>query len=290
MESGFMRNLDSSKLVAITTDNGSNIKLACQLLKLKRLSYFGHNLDLAINKGLKDSRIDQVLGLCRRVIASFSYSWKRQRDLREIQQQKDLPLKKLKGDVCTRWGSTTDMIERIVEQQDAIRVILSQDRKVSHLVPSWQDFDVIKSVLEAVKGFKDLTDLLSGEKRVTCSAIKPLIEVIHYKMVIPKDDDTDLTIEIKQWIKSDLDSRYQSDEMSSLLDTCAFLGPKFKDKFTMEDETIVTLMNEIKMLDEIERASGMEQPTEDDSSAPPRKKENLVQYLVPVHQELICMM
>ena len=94
-------------------------------------------------------------------------------------------------------------------------------------------------------------------------------------MVIPKDDDTDLTIEIKRWIKSDLDSRYQSDEMSSLLDTCAFLGPKFKDKFTMEDETIVTLMNEIKMFDEIERASGMEQPTEDDSSAPPRKKRKI---------------
>ena len=90
-------------------------------------------------------------------------------------------------------------------------------------------------------------------------------------MVIPKDD-TDLTIKIKQCIKSDLDSRYQSDEMSSLLDTCAFLDPRFKDNFTMKDETVVTLMNEIKMLDEIERASGMEQPTEDDSSAPPRKK------------------
>ena len=265
-------NLDSSKLVAVTTDNGSNIRLACELLKFRRLSCFGHNLDLAINKGLKDSRIDRVLGLCRKVIASFSYSWKRQRDLREIQQQKDLPLKKLKGDVCTRWGSTADMIERIVEQQDAIHVVLSQDRKVSHLVPSWQDFDVLKSVLEAVKGFKDLTDLLSGEKRVTCSAIKPLIKVIHDKMVIPKDDDTALTIEIKQRIKNDLDSRYQRDEMNSLLDTCAFLDPRFKDKFTMEDETVVTLMDEIKKLDEIERVSGMEQPTEDDLSAPRRKK------------------
>ena len=46
-------NLNSSKLVA-----GSNIKLACQLLKLKHLSCFGHNLDLAINKGLKDNQIN----------------------------------------------------------------------------------------------------------------------------------------------------------------------------------------------------------------------------------------
>ena len=84
-------NLDSSKLVAITTDNGSNFILACQLLKYRRLSCFGHNLDFAINKGFRDSRIDRVLGLCRKVIASFSYSWKRQRDLKEIQKQKDLP-------------------------------------------------------------------------------------------------------------------------------------------------------------------------------------------------------
>ena len=124
--------LDPNKVVAITTDSGSNIKLACQLLKWKwkHLSCFGHNLDLAINKGLQDNQIDRALSLCRKVVASFSYSWKRQRDLKEIQQQKDLPLKKLKGDVCTRWGSKTDMIERIIEQQDAIHVMLGQDQKV----------------------------------------------------------------------------------------------------------------------------------------------------------------
>lgn len=60
--------------------------------------------------------------------------------------------------------------------------------------------------------------------------------------------------------------------MSSLLDTCGFLDPRFKDKFSLEDETVVTLMNEIEMLDELERASGIEQPTEDDSPEPPRKK------------------
>ena len=57
--------------------------------------------------------------------------------------------------------------------------------------------------------------------------------------------------------------------MNSLLETCAFLDPRFKDIFTMEQETVVTLMNEIKCLMKLK---GMEQPTEDYSSAPPRKK------------------
>ena len=97
--------LDSTKLVAITTDNGSNIKLACELLTWIRVSCLGHNLDLAINKGLNDPRIDRVICLCRKVVSSFSYSWKRQKELKETQQQKNLPEKKLKGDVVTRWGS-----------------------------------------------------------------------------------------------------------------------------------------------------------------------------------------
>ena len=93
-----------------------------------------------------------------------------------------------------------------MEQQDSIRMELSQDRKVSHLVPTWQDFNVLESVLEAVKGFADLTDLLSGEKRVTCSAIKPLIEVINSKIVASKTSDTPLTAEVKERIKSDLNT------------------------------------------------------------------------------------
>ena len=149
--------MDSTKLVVITTDNGSNIKLACELLTWMRVSCFGHNLDLAINKGLNDPRIDRVIGLCRKVVSSFSYSWKRQKELREAQRQKNLPEKKLKGDVVTRWGSKVEMMKRILEQQDAIRMVLGQDRKVSHLVPTW--FDVLEYVIEAVKGFADLTDL-----------------------------------------------------------------------------------------------------------------------------------
>ena len=94
-------NLDSSKLVAITTDNGSNIKLACQLLQFRRLSCFGHNLDLAINKGFKDSRIDRVLGLCRRVIAAFSYSWKR---FKRNSATKGFTTKEVKGRCVYKMG------------------------------------------------------------------------------------------------------------------------------------------------------------------------------------------
>ena len=49
--------LDNKKLVGITTDSGSNVKLVCSLLNWPRLSCFGHNLNLAVGKGLNDGRV-----------------------------------------------------------------------------------------------------------------------------------------------------------------------------------------------------------------------------------------
>ena len=102
-------------------------------------------------------------------------------------------MKKLKADVSTRWGSTADMVSRILEQREAIRVVLGADHNTSHLVPSWQDVDVLESIDEVTKPLKDITDLLSGEKQVTSSAVKPLLSVINKTMLDVKDTDTPLT-------------------------------------------------------------------------------------------------
>jgi len=66
--------LDPDNQVAITIDS---IKLACELLGYQILGCFGHNLDLAVNKGLDDGklRVDAVLRKCQRIIvAAFSQS------------------------------------------------------------------------------------------------------------------------------------------------------------------------------------------------------------------------
>jgi len=64
--------LNQEQLVAITTDSEANVKLACRLLKWRRLSCFGHNLDLSISKGLHDPSIEEILKVCRQVVSSHS--------------------------------------------------------------------------------------------------------------------------------------------------------------------------------------------------------------------------
>ena len=164
------------------------------------------------------------------------------------------------------------MIKRIVEQQDAIRVVLGQDRKTSHLLATWQDLDVLQSILKAIEGFKDLTDLLSGEKQITCSAIKPLIKVINDKIVIPQDNDSVLTLEIKGRIKADLESRCESSEISLLLDVCSFLDPRFKDTFNSEHFAVLTVVDEIEATNEVRQTRQTNESFSDEALAPSKKK------------------
>ncbi len=41
------------------------------------------------------------------------------------------------------------MIGRVLEQSKALSQVLSEDRKTCHLVPTWQDTDVLQSVNNA---------------------------------------------------------------------------------------------------------------------------------------------
>ena len=100
------------------------------------------------------------------------------------------------------------MVDRIMEQIEAIRIVLGADLHTSHLVPSWQDCDVMLSIMKELKPLKEMIDALSGEQSVTVSAVLPL-QHITSNLLMPTDDDTNLTKEMKQRVKADLESRYQ---------------------------------------------------------------------------------
>lgn len=134
---------------------------AASRLNWLRLSCFGHNLHLAITNSLKyDDRCSRALGLSRKIVSAFSMSWKKCHDLAKAQSDHNLPSHTLIADCPTRWGSVHKMVAHILEQITAIRLVLSADHKCSHLLPTWQDSEVLEIINNVLSSLADLTDLL----------------------------------------------------------------------------------------------------------------------------------
>ena len=238
-------NLKSEQQVCITTDNGTNMIAAMDRLGWDHLSCFGHNLNLAVTNALKDeTRITRAIAVCKKVVQHFAHSWKKRRSLTEAQITKALPQHSLVTDCPTRWGSQHKMISRIIEQDAAIRMVLSKDRKTTHLIPTWQDSMVLESINAALSPVAEFTDFMSGEKHVSVSAIKPLMQHLERILLEEKEDESDLTKNIKQQIFEYMDSKYNDSSTKGLLNLCTFLDPRFKFDYikdTLYDSTVVQI-------------------------------------------------
>ena len=96
--------LQETKEVCITTDTWYEHPI------WSHVPCFGHNLHLAITNAIKDdSRISRAIGVTRKLITSFSHSWKKKRDLTKAQTGLGIPHHSL-IDCKTRWGSLQKVI------------------------------------------------------------------------------------------------------------------------------------------------------------------------------------
>jgi len=273
--------LDISHVVATTTDNGSNFVAAFSVLQCEWLSCFGHNLNLAVMKAVNIDRVQQAVKKCHSLIEVFSRSWKKTRDLRRKQEELGLPQHKLIADVSTRWGSTYDMVARIVEQQQAICSVLAEDRKHWNKMPSDGNFANLEDMVKVLHPLSIFTDALSGEKHVTISAVRPLLDHILKKIVDVQPSDRPMVKQMKEKISEDLSNRYSS-LATSLLDKCSFLDPRFRCKFVTDREEVLYQIKE-EAVSELESFSPPRpMPTDHDietesteEARPPVKKKKL---------------
>lgn len=69
----------------------------------------------------------------------------------------------LKNECETRWGSTYDAIERFLEQEKAVRSVLTADYYSTHLLLTGEDISTLESILNGLKPVYEFTDMLSGK-------------------------------------------------------------------------------------------------------------------------------
>ncbi len=184
---------------------------------------------------MKYPRIDRAVGVCKKIVSAFSYSWNRRKELKKAQAEHHLPFHRLITETPTRWGSRQMMIQRVLEQEKALSQVLKADRKTKHLVPTWQDTDVLESISRTLGPLLEFTDALSGEEYVSVSYIKPVLHLFNNTVLAAADDDTELTKDMKRVILEYLNEKYSDPKMVDLLDMASLVDSRFKDAYIADD-------------------------------------------------------
>ncbi len=175
-------------------------------------------------------------GLCKKVVAAFSFSWKKKRDLATAQEELKLPRHKMVTESPTRWGSRQKMVASVIEQHKAISQVLTAVKKKRNLVPTWQDIDVLESINDALKPLLEFTDSLSGEYYVSVSYLKPVLHLFKTEALKHSDDNTLLIKDIKTMVIEYLSEKYDDEITDKLLDTASLVDPGFKTRYIRPDE------------------------------------------------------
>ena len=157
--------------------------------------------------------------------------------LREIQKRLDLPEHKLIQQVETRWNSTYYMMERYMEQNEAIRTALCiQDR--NDLVLSTEKNPFIEEMIRILHPFETVTTELSSEKYISASKIIPLARGLQK---ITNSHSTIICSTLRFNLIAQMSTRFANLEEKMVIAIATLLDPRFK-KITFTNPTVVQQM------------------------------------------------
>ena len=217
--------LPEDKLIAATTDNGSNIVYGLEHLGWNNIRCFAHTLQLAVLKAVGVSDVSRALARCRNLISHFNRSAKSTNLLKKKQINLKHKSLCLIQEVATRWNSSYYMTERILNQQQPICATLMELRK-GESMPTDAEFKT-EYFVEVMKPFVDITEALGAEKWVTVSSLIPLLyKILNIYLKISSTDNR-VVVTMKEAMYNDLSSHYHGTQCI-ILNKSALLDPRFK--------------------------------------------------------------
>ncbi|CAG8841213.1 18793_t:CDS:2, partial [Gigaspora margarita] len=263
--------LEGSKILSITTDNGSNVKLAVtQLLARLLLSdpianifCAAHTLQLSVEAGLEVAH--SLLIKCKALISLLSGEKKR-KQLREAQVRVGIlkvNIVDVITDVATRWNSTYMALERLTELERPIKWLTNDlensdnndyrrdGANIRDKLLSNEEFKVVQALVELLCPFDKATEILSGSNYATLSIMVPTIEELIYRLN-HSNSNFDIVNEVKEEILSNLTSRWSLPHDYGMY--ASLLDPRFKNlsfcSYTLKQRTIEGLRNQFNELSE----------------------------------------
>ncbi|KAM4795813.1 LOW QUALITY PROTEIN: zinc finger BED domain-containing protein 4-like [Rhinophrynus dorsalis] len=168
----------------VVTDGAANMIKALRDGRFVGVRCSAHVLHLVVKAALEDGsntgRLSALLESCQ-ISGHFHQSVKDSQLLREEQKKADLPEHRLKQDVGTRWNSTLDMLECILEQKKTIHTVSCHRFIGSNRTLGRADWALMEQVVTVLTPFRALMELLSKENASLAEVI-PLFTHLSLKL------------------------------------------------------------------------------------------------------------
>ncbi len=141
---------------------------------------------------------------------------------------------------------------------------------------------MLESINAALKPVAEFTDVLSNEKVVTASSVRPVLRLLTNDLLDPSPEDSELTKNLKAKMIAVLKDKYKDLEGQKMLSNATTLDPRYRNHFEEEDIR-EELIEEIMQITEDQPENTQTEETlnagEGASAAPAGTKINLAQLL-----------
>jgi hypothetical protein len=219
----------ANKVNTIITDNGANMIAAIKRGMWTSLPCFAHTLNLVVTDALKNVHLSDSVDKFRKIVHIFKSSPSRNSVLLNKMKAQGIQ-STLKRDICTRWNSLLIMLKSIMNLRDILPVVLTMiDKKNDEdiPIPTAEDWLHIKTIIEVLAPFEEITTALSGANYVTASKVIPLTKCLKTELQIKHFQDP-VANSLRNSLLAGLETRMGKQEQNGILVRATLLDPRYK--------------------------------------------------------------
>ncbi|XP_071579102.1 E3 SUMO-protein ligase ZBED1-like [Temnothorax nylanderi] len=227
MEELFVKWNINEKVMAVVTDNATNIINATHLL----------HLQLAVNKALVGGDIEKLLVKSSKIVSHFKHSNVAKYALQDKQEQLGLPTMSLLQSCKTRWNSSYFMLERLLQNRIPVMNVLTDRRSTTASVAesleiSEREWTLIEALLTLLKPLQLATTVLCGDNSSPVSMVRPVLQKTLQNHMQIRDEDDVMIKNAKEIIANKITQRFALTWTSNNITArqiASMMDPRFKD-------------------------------------------------------------
>lgn len=237
------------KIFLVLRDNAANMVRAMRE-QYESVGCVSHTLQLVIKQALlSEDEIKDVLKKCRKIVGHFHHSEPATRKLTDCQKQCGLPQHTLVQDIDVRWNSTFLMLQRLLEQKNAVNLYCVEHGKIDPVQS--KDWVIVKNLTSVLTFFYEATLDLSFDN-ACISIVIPLISLLNRKLQVRCETDNGMMTNMKNALYESMNTRFSSLKKLPSLMVATILDPRFKSKYLNSNELDIAVAELISFLTEPE--------------------------------------